>query len=218
MPKKEYFSGIVRDNDDPEKRGRLVIECPEIVHGQTLSGWVEPIFHYVDSERQAGAFWVPNIDAVVTVEIESEEDSEVTSLDPKWRCDVYPAESVPDVFQENYPNRRGWVTPAGHILYFDDTDDQMTFLLRHPSGAEIAINNDGQIAIKPPTGQSVLIGDGADQPIPLGTLLQTLLGNMKTIFDVHTHNYAGGGGTTDAPNNTFPVVDDTILSDDHKVK
>lgn len=215
MPKKEYYTGIVIDNEDPKMRGRLQIECPEIVHGETMAGWVEPTFHFVDSDQQAGAIWIPNVNAVVTVEIEAEEESEVTSLEPKWRCDVYPDDSVPEAFRTNYPQRRGWVTAAGHILYFDDTDDQLEFRYEHPSGAYVQINNDGQVIIEPASGQGVKVGEGATEAMVLGDVLDTYLGNVKTWLDALTLPVAG---TTAGPPSVPSPTKPDFLSDDNKVE
>ena len=215
MPKKEYHTGIVRDNDDPDKRCRLKIECPSIVAGDTLD-WADPLFHWVDSSAEAGCVFIPNIDSQVDVEIESEEDSEVNSLEMKWRCSVYPIGTVPEEFQENYPERRGWKTKAGHLLYFDDTDGEHTFLYRHPSGTEIYVNDAGQIELKPTGNQSVLIGDGADEPIPLGNELRSFINDMISTYNGHTHIETGS--TTDPPDPPMTPATTDILSDNHKVK
>jgi hypothetical protein len=231
MPKKEYHSGIVRDVDDPLKRGRLIVECPDVAYGQTLP-WADPKMCFVDSEMQAGSFWIPNVGAVVEVEIESEEDSEANSLEPKWKCDVYPEGTVPEIFQTNYPQRRGWVTAAGHILYFDDTEGQLEFKYIHPTGTELVVTNDGQMQLTPVSGQSVLIGGEADEQIPRGNILDTFLDALKVWADAHTQPVTGTAaagtppadhvhavtGTAAAPSSASTAVPSNLLSDYHKVK
>jgi len=216
MPKKEKHWGIVVDNEDPEKRGRLIVQCDTIAEGDVLE-WIEPSFHFVDSDDQvqAGCFWVPNPGALVEVEIEAEDDSEANDLDPHWKCCLYPNDAVPAVFRENYPQRRGWVTRAGHILYFDDTDGELSFYYEHPSGAKITVDNDGNIRLD--TDASVYIGRDANESIALGDTLKDLLSNMKIAYDSHTHEVAAFG-TSDPPSAMFPTVTDSILSDNHKVK
>lgn len=243
MSKKEYHRGIIRDNEDPEKRGRLIVECSTIVCGEALGDWIDPQFHFIDSSAKAGAFWVPNIGSDVTVEIESEPDSEATGLEPRWRCEVYPQDSVPDEFTENYPNRRGWKTKAGHLLYFDDTDDSNEFLYQHPTGTKIYINNDGDIQLVTkdgsrinilnsgnielyPTGSnSVLIGGGANQQLVLGNLLLSYIDSLVNFINSHVH----GAGTYTTPSGPVTLlsaiptalmsqITTAVLSDNHKVK
>lgn len=229
MPKKEKHWGLVVDNDDPEKRGRLIVQCDTIAEGDVLE-WIEPSFHFVDSDEQvqAGCFWVPNPGALVEVEIEAEDDSEANDLDPRWKCCLYPNDALPEVFKENYPQRRGWVTRAGHILYFDDTEGEHSFYYEHPSGAKITVDNDGNIRLD--TEASVYIGRDADHPITRGDILETLLNDIVTFQGSHTHSSGsyttpvgtgGGGGdvtgTSGTATQTEPSIPGDLNSDDHKV-
>ncbi len=218
MPRKSKHTGTVTDNNDPDMQGRLTVECPTIVTGDVLE-WIDPKFPFTDSGMLAGWFFVPNIGAQVEVEIEEEEDSEVQGLEPKWQCTLYPDGTVPVEFRipGEYPNIRGWKTAAGHLLIMNDTEAKLEFKYIHPTGSEIYVTNTGQIELKPIAGQSVFIGEAADQPIPLGTLLKALLTGMKTAYDTHTHS-SPAGGSTGTPSAIFPTVDDSILSTLHKVK
>lgn len=216
MSRKEKHWGKVTDNRDPEKRGRVTVECPTIAEGDVLE-WIDPTFHFVDSGAQAGSFWVPNVDALVEVEIEAEPDSEATSLEPKWVCSVYPEGTVPDEFKENYPERRGWKTKSGHLLYFDDTEGEKVFLYKHPTGTEIYVNNTGRIELKPTGTQSVFIGDGADQHLVRGEKLtgyfNNLVSGLLLWLGTHVHGAPGSPPTTVPP--TLPL---DLLSDNHLVK
>jgi hypothetical protein len=211
MPVKEYHIGTVTDNEDPEMNGRLKIECPTIVTGDSID-WVEPVFHFVDSSQQAGAVFIPNIGSQVEVEIESEEDSEVQGLEPKWRCTIYPDGTMPEEFRVDgeYPNIRGWKTAAGHLMLFNDTEDKFEFKYVHPTGSEILVNNDGRIELKPVAGQAVFIGEDADQSMVLGDALEAILSTMTSVFDAHVHDGP-------IPTTTFPAITG-ILSSLHKVK
>jgi len=215
MPPRLEHTGIVRDNNDPELRGRLLIEAPEIVSGESL-GWVEPRFEFVDSVNSSGSLFIPDIGATVTVTIESDEFAEVNGLDPRWVCDVYPVGTLPEEFRQNYPNRYGWVTRGGHILIFDNTENELEFYYKHSSGAEIRVTNDGVIKLTPASGQGVLVGgDAATEQLVLGNELKVLLTLMKTRYDGHTHN---ASVPVPGPSELFPTVDDTILSENHKVE
>lgn len=206
MPKKQYHSGIVRDNDDELMRGRLLIECPDIAYGQVLP-WAEPKMHFVDSAMNAGSFWIPNVGAVVEVEIEDEEDSEANSLEPKWRCDVYPEGTVPEIFRTNYPQRRGWVTAAGHTLFFDDTEGQLVFKLIHPSGTEIVIDNTGNVHIGSETSTEHLVH---------GDILNTFLTNLQIWLNALVLPVAGS--VAGPPSTPPPSVPTNLLSTKHTVE
>jgi hypothetical protein len=231
MPKKEKHWGIVIDNRDPEYRGRLVVQCDTIAEGDVLE-WIEPSFHFVDSndDVSAGSFWVPNAEAIVEVEIEAEEDSEALGLDPRWKCCLYSEGQVPEEFAErnHYPNRRGWKTRAGHVFYFDDTENEFTFYYEHPSGAKITVDHDGNIRLD--TEASVYIGRDADHPISRGDILETLLDNIVAFQGAHIHSSGsfttplgtggGGGPVTGASGSATtsePSVPGDLNSDDHKV-
>lgn len=217
MGRKEKHWGIVIDNQDPEARGRLIVQCDTIAEGDVLE-WVEPSFHFVDSDKDtsAGAFWVPNPGAIVEVEIEAEDDSEGLDLDPRWKCCLYSEGQVPEEFQDNYPNRRGWKTRAGHLFYFDDTEDSLTFYYEHPTGTTITVNNDGHIHI----------GLDATEHMVHGDILETFLNDLKSWLDGHVH-IAGSlldslgapvTGSTGAPASGSTTVPSDLLSEKHKVE
>lgn len=213
--KREEHTGVVVENDDPEKRGRLNIECPTIVAEDFLED-VEPECFFVDSVNNAGSMFVPSIGSQVTVSIDAEPDSEIVGLNARWRCTQYPIGTVPEELTENYPYRHGWKTAEGHIFYFDDTESDLVFRYVHPAGTEIVVDNDGNIHLKAPAGKSVYVGDGADQALVRGNKLNTFLNSLKSWLDLHVHTIPTG--TTSAPTVASTSVPADLLSDDHKVK
>ena len=132
----EIHNAVVSDNKDPEKRGRIRVLSPTLMGDPEVEvpEWVEPSFQW-------GNFIVPDIGEFVEVEVEVGTDSDVESSpyeifivspDIRWRgvrntAKDHPENSrLPD-FQftdKNYGKRRGFASPKGHVLYFDDTDGQ----------------------------------------------------------------------------------------------
>lgn len=205
--------GVITDNNDPEKRGRVSVQCPTIA-GDVLE-WVEPSFFFVDSEMTAGAFFVPNIGSLVEVEIFEGEGDGIQDLSPKWACSIYPADTIPEEFKEHYPKRFGWKTKSGHLFYFDDYEDDKVFMYQHPTGSTISVNNSGRITLQPASGQSVYVGGNATDPMVKGTELKTFLETIIGIYNGHTH--ASVGSPPVAP--LMPVsVPATVLSTYHKVE
>lgn len=189
---KEIHEGcIVRDNNDPQKRGRLIVECPTVVTGESLGEWMEPSFHFVDSQNSCGAFFIPSVGSIVTVEIESGSEAQANGLMPKWRCDIYPTDTVPEEFQEHYPERRGWKTRSGHVMYFDDTEDDKQFYYMHPSGTEIYVNNDGKVIIATDGDSSIRLGSAAAvQRAVLGDIFTDDLNNLVTAIRTYASDPA----------------------------
>jgi len=216
MPTREEHWGVVIDNRDPEQRGRLIIQSDEIAEGDVLE-WVDPNFHFVDSDNDnsAGAFWVPNQGALVIVEINAESDAEALGLSPRWKCALYSSGQLPEEFVTNYPQRRGWKTRAGHLFFFDDTEDEKEFAYTHPTGAYIKVNNDGDIILEPASGRGVLIGEGATESMVHGDVLDTYIDNVKTWLDGLVLPVAGA--SAGPPEEPSPTVPD-FLSDDNKVE
>ena len=219
MPRKEKHWGIVIDNRDPAFRGRLTVQCDTIAEGDVLE-WIEPCFHFVDSDSQtsAGSFWVPNPGAIVEVEIEAEEDSEVLDLDPRWKCCMYSEGQVPEEFivEGHYPNRRGWKTRAGHLFYFDDTENSLTFYYEHPSGTTLLVNNDGEIHI----------GLNPTEALVHGDILKTFLTEFRLWLHGHVHDATtitapvGGGLCSGVTGKLLgsPSIPTDLLSEKHKVE
>ena len=190
MPQKEYHTGVVTDVQDPEKRGRICVSCPDLLSNDNLE-WLEPTFGFVDSSQTAGFFAVPNTGSQVEIEIDAEPDAEVNGLNPKWRCSIYPNNTVPAVFEENYPNRRGIVTAAGHVMYFDDTNGSCTLQYTHPSGAEIYVDNDGVVVIHTSGSNTIRLGSsGATEHALLGDVFTDHLDDLVTAIQTYANDPA----------------------------
>lgn len=56
------YRAVVKDTNDPEKRGRIKVECPEVL-GKQLSAWALPCF-------PPNQFSIPKKDTLVWVEFE----------------------------------------------------------------------------------------------------------------------------------------------------
>jgi hypothetical protein len=139
----EIHYGIVTDNRDDEQRGRIRVACATLVpDGTDWPEWVDPVFPYLSSSDQQNAtggwFFVPDIGVAVELEVTVSSDRDETpgatildANDIKWRSCSFSrgSDSIADDFKTNYPNRRGFVTGAGHKLVFDDTAGDPEVLL-----------------------------------------------------------------------------------------
>lgn len=126
----ETHAATVLDNQDPEQRGRIKVACAALMADEetAVPHWCDPIYEW-------GWFIVPDVGEIVDIEVASgasDDDSKgvisIANLNPRWRGRYWGGEAteqarkVPDDFKTNYGKRRGFATPGGHILMFDDTD------------------------------------------------------------------------------------------------
>ncbi len=151
------YRGIVTDNKDPQKRGRLKLLIPSVLADQT-SDWALPCLPYGGAAQQ-GMFMVPEIDAQVWVEFEEGDIHR-----PIWVGTFWQQESdVPEDAAREEPTTRLFQTTSGHILQFDDEAGEEQFRLFHPADAEILIDKNGTISLRDTSGATVTLDADASE-------------------------------------------------------
>jgi hypothetical protein len=172
--KSTIHEAIVRMNADPEHKGRVQVECSDLVEGQNIPIWIMP--EHLHSEDGGGGVFIPTVGSVVEL-IEYEDDgapyqgllSVNNSVPYRWRPAPFVRKAVPSALQTNYPNRRGWQTPKGHFIIIDDSTGDI--LIQHTSGMKIQLNNDGKVVIEDALGGALpvgRVGDSVAVPIAAG--------------------------------------------------
>jgi hypothetical protein len=127
----ETYTAEVTATDDPEQRGRIRCSCVGLLADEDadLPMWIEP-------ELDWGWFVVPDVGEIVEIVAQKHGDgddsfgqSSLESLALRWRGarhwtsgDPAVPREVPEDFKTNYGKRRGFATPQGHLLMFDDTE------------------------------------------------------------------------------------------------
>jgi len=189
----ERHTAEVVATDDPEKRGRIRIKCSGILGDEEtdLSTWIEPLLTW-------GFFLVPDIGEIVEVVIDTCSDQDeifgqtsITNPNPQWlgaryyqgEADAEGRRTVPEEFtSKNYGKRRGFKTPAGHVLIFDDTQDSEELTLACSSGpaaarkqAFVSMDAKGSIVLSNATGTTIYM-NAAD--------------GQLAIIDQHGNTYA----------------------------
>ena len=118
--KDKYFGkyrAVVKQIDDPEKLGRVKVECA-VIYGKDLSPWAWPCFQYGGSD-EVGEFFPPELDTGVWLEFE-----QGFATNPIWSgCwwtkyknkNELPIEAV-----SNYGKTKIIKTKAGHKIEFND--------------------------------------------------------------------------------------------------
>lgn len=183
----ETHYGLVTDNNDPEKRGRVLVKSQSLTGADyQLPDWVEPAGAMYASTKNGATLFVPAIGSTVEL-IADVHDTDFDDMpnerfldNPamKWRPATLTAADgpmpLPEALQTNYPERRGIVTPAGHWLIFDDTAGEL--IIRSKAGSTMVFKANGDIVLKSP----VKIGEGATELLILGNAFMTL-------YNAHTH-------------------------------
>ncbi len=158
VQKKYYgkYRGFVLDNKDPEKRARLKVKVPSAL-GETETGWALPCLPF-GGLKDIGLFFVPEVDTQVWVEFEEGEISK-----PLWTGTFWQQKGDPpaEANEGDAPTTRLIKTPGGHILRFDDEADKEKFLIHHPGGTEVAIDEKGILTLTDQGGSKVTLDPDA---------------------------------------------------------
>ena len=162
------YRGIVIDDDDPLRLGRVKVSVPSVLGQDVVTGWATPCVPYGGAAGQ-GLLFVPQRGAGVWVEFE-EGDLEFPIWVGTYWCQPGGDSQAPkpndttgkqlaEVKQP--PTRKIIKTAKGHTIQFEDADDAEMLLLREGSqGHLITMNKDG-VRIVDGTGNSIEMTDSA---------------------------------------------------------
>jgi hypothetical protein len=131
------YRGIVRSNDDPDLRGRLLVNVPAVM-GAIGTNWALPCVPYAG--HLAGTLIVPPIDAPVWVEFEGGHPDH-----PIWVGGFYPIGQAPPMGLVLPPSEEFVIqTTLQNVLSIKDVPGPAGgILLRASTGATIMINDAG---------------------------------------------------------------------------
>ena len=135
------YVGLVVDNDDPKKLGRLKISVPSVygnIEKEDLP-WSEPCFPYGYTDQ--GIFFIPELNSLVSVMFING-----SPYKPLWLGTIFRENEnvVPSEAKDIYPHRKIIKTNSGYLMF---DDDSQYIELKHRSGSRIAVTKDGDITI-----------------------------------------------------------------------
>jgi hypothetical protein len=169
MSKTEKYDATVMTTEDPEQRGRIKVACAGLLGDEDteLPQWIEP-------NLQWGWFVVPDVGEIVEIETlfgdEQEEifgQSFLENAEMRWsgkrswtdeETENGEPRPIPEEFVTNYGKRRGFATPNGHIIFFDDTKDgQKINITWHQNGTYqfIAMDEKGSMTVANANGTMI---------------------------------------------------------------
>jgi hypothetical protein len=168
----ERYPAIVTNAGDPRQRGRIKVKCIALTGEEDVEfpSWIEPTFDW-------GWFYVPDVGEEVEIEVvvhddQAEDTKDQAFLehpDPRWRNKRFRSDEGEqprppnDRFTaRNYGKRRGFATPAGHVLMFDDTkgDEQVLLSWKKTGEAKYAflsLDKDGSAILSNQKGSMIYL-------------------------------------------------------------
>ncbi len=161
------YRGLVLNNIDPEQRGRIMVQVPDVL-GLGLSSWAMPCVPMAGI--QMGAYFVPLIGSGVWVEFEGGNPDY-----PIWTGGFWgSAAEVPALALAGIPASPNIVlqTTGQNTLRISDLPDPTGgLMLKSPTGASIIVNDTG-IYIQNGKGASIVM-TGPTTTINNGALVVT---------------------------------------------
>jgi uncharacterized protein involved in type VI secretion and phage assembly len=159
------YRGVVVDNADPERLGRLKVKVPSVLGADVVTGWALPCAPYGGDANQ-GFFFIPETGAGVWVEFEEGDlefpiwvgtywskpggDSEV----PKPNA----TDGTEDGAVQDPPTCKTIKSLKGHTLQFEDADDARVTLYEGANQQVITLDANG-ITIMDKFGNQVVTTD-----------------------------------------------------------
>ena len=170
------YRGIVVDNNDPEKLGRLKVKVPSVLGNDVVTGWAMPCLPYGGAKDQ-GFFFIPEERSGVWVEFEAGDLEFPIWVGTYWAKPGGNSE-VPKEAQVSPPTNRVVKTPSGHMIEFDDTSGSQKIKLTDKAGNNILLDS---------SNNKLTITQGAT---PVNTI--TMDSNGITIQDVNLNKIIMG--------------------------
>jgi uncharacterized protein involved in type VI secretion and phage assembly len=208
------YRGIVVDNNDPEKLGRLKVKVPSVLGNDVVTGWAMPCLPYGGAADQ-GFFFIPEVNAGVWVEFEAGDLEYPIWVGTYWAKPGGETEVPKPADTQEPPTSKIIKTVKGHTIEISDADEkEFIKIIDGVNGNAITLDKNG-VTIK---SDKIKIGEGATtEKLVLGTTLEKLLKTWHDLIANHTHTGNLGAPTTPPTPPIAPAVPQlaSALSDKH---
>lgn len=179
------YRGIVRDNTDPTKRGRLKVIVPAVLDEVEI--WALPCLPYTGNGT--GTFWLPEPDAGVWVEFEAGDCSY-----PIWTGGFWADEELPkdEKSATAVPSLRIIRSEKGLMITMNDDKEIITLSDKDGSNIMTIEVQDGKIRLQGNMkvvveAPQIELVENATHPVVFGDNLLTYLNQLVSLYQAHTH-------------------------------
>jgi len=179
------YRGLVRDNDDPTKRGRVKVQVPAVLND--LEVWAMPCLPLTGSN--IGVYTIPEPGAGVWVEFEGGDTSYAIWTGGFWADGELPQN---EQGAEATPSLRMIRSKTGLMITFDDGTEKITLsdtnahniMTIEVQSGKIRIQADLKVVVEAPQIELV---EGSSHPLVFGDDLVQFLNQMIQTFNSHMH-------------------------------
>jgi uncharacterized protein involved in type VI secretion and phage assembly len=152
--------GTVTNNKDPEGWGRVKIEIPWLIEGET--GWAQVATLMSGSQR--GSFFLPEVGDNVLVAFEHGDVNNPYVIGSLWNGRDKP----PETNSDGKNNIRKFKSRSGHEFVFDDTDQKEKLEIKTNAGHKIVMDDaqgKSKVSIATNGGHSLEMNDATEMVI-----------------------------------------------------
>jgi hypothetical protein len=191
------YRGVVVSNNDPMSAGRVQIRVFGVYDNipDDHLPWAQYADSFMGGTMNVGGFFVPDVASNVWVFFENGDH-----MTPVYWAGSPSALDFPPIKGSDTPNTRGpsqypknrvFATYAGHMIELDDTDGNTRVRIKHQSGTQFVIFDNGDV-YEQIVGNVVRNVSGDVTETINGNYDQTVLGNKNQLVDGDYEAMTGG--------------------------
>jgi len=187
------YRGLVVDNADPQKLGRLKLRVPSLLGDQVVTGWATACVPYGGAENQ-GMLMIPEVGAGVWVEFEEGDLEFPIWVGTYWSrpsgTTELPRPNGDDAAEagaaQDPPTRKIIKTLKGHTIQLEDKDGEEAIVIALGTHQHFVLLNGDGITIQDAAGNSLVMTSSAvtltaKAPLTIDASGQALVVKAATI-------------------------------------
>lgn len=212
------YRGEVVNNNDLLKKGRIQIKVFGIfdeIPDEALP-WAIYADPFMGGGSDSGGFFIPDEGDKVWCFFENGDHHQPVYFAGSPSAMDFPDESTETSHEETqgaveYPKNRVFKTKSGHILEFDDSEGNQRITIKHKSGTQYTMQDNGDV-YEHITGNRKTLIDGDDETIITGDKTVTVTGDStETISGSQTISVSGDANHSYSAGVTEDVGGDRVI-------